>query len=139
MQQQPEPRYLAVGRVQRPHGVCGELRVMVLTAYPEQLSRLKTLYLGQKQRPYPLEGVRLHQKAALIKLAGIDDRNAADELRGAAGAASNRHGGTSAHDQAPATRLCGRLECQSRVAQTQLLHDSPGNSFEILLGHPQRL
>ena len=82
MQRQPEPRYLAVGRVQRPHGVRGELRAAILTAYPEQLSRLSTLYLGQKQRPYPLESVRLHQKVALIKLAGVDDRDAADELRG---------------------------------------------------------
>ena len=38
--------------------------------------------------------------------------------------------------QPPSTRLRGGLECQSRVAQTQLFQNSPGNSFEILLGHP---
>jgi 16S rRNA processing protein RimM len=80
--QQPEPRYLAVGRVQRPHGVRGELRMEILTDYPARLSRLKTLYLGERHLPYPLESVRLHHNLALIKVAGIDDRTAADETRG---------------------------------------------------------
>jgi 16S rRNA processing protein RimM len=80
--QQPEPRYLAVGRVQRPHGVRGELRMEILTDFPEQLSRLRTLYLGEHQQPHPLEGVRLHHNIALIKLSGIDDRSEADEMRG---------------------------------------------------------
>ena len=64
---------------------------------------------------------------------------AADELRGASRAASNDQGGTPADEEPPSTRLRGGLECQSRVAQTQLFQNSPGNSFEILLGHPQRL
>ena len=80
--QRPEPRYLAVGRIQRPHGVRGELRMEVLTDFPERLSHLKTLYLGERQQPYPLESVRLHHSIALIKLVGIDERNAADGLRG---------------------------------------------------------
>jgi len=82
MPRQPEPRYLVIGRIQRPHGVRGELRMEIVTDYPEQLSRLHTLYLGKKQRSYALEGVRLHQKVALVKLLGVDDRDAADELRG---------------------------------------------------------
>jgi len=74
---------LAVGRVLRPHGVRGELRVEILTDYPERLSSVHhVLYLGTEARPYTVERVRFHQGAALIKLAGCDDRNAADELRG---------------------------------------------------------
>jgi len=79
---QPEPRYLAVGRIQRPHGVRGELRMEILTDFPEQLSRLKTLYLGDQQQPYALASVRLHHDIALLKLVGIDERNAADATRG---------------------------------------------------------
>jgi len=35
----PEPRFLAVGQVSRPHGVRGELRVQILTDYPERLGQ----------------------------------------------------------------------------------------------------
>ncbi|MBN1953504.1 MAG: 16S rRNA processing protein RimM [Anaerolineae bacterium] len=77
-----EPRFLAVGRVSRPHGIRGELRMEILTDFPERLSRHPLLYLGPQNQPYPLEGVRFHKTAALIKLAGCDDRTAAEKLRG---------------------------------------------------------
>jgi 16S rRNA processing protein RimM len=79
----PEPRYLAIGRVVRPHGVGGELRVAILTDYPEQLDRLTTVRIGPRAAPYKIEGMRLHKEAVLLKLEGIKDRNAADALRGA--------------------------------------------------------
>ncbi|MBN1179574.1 MAG: 16S rRNA processing protein RimM [Anaerolineae bacterium] len=65
----------------RPHGVRGELRVELLTDYPHHLSTHDTLYVGE-DTPYPLESIRLHQKGALVKLRGCDDRNAAEALRG---------------------------------------------------------
>ncbi len=79
---QPEPRYLAVGRIVRPHGVRGELRMELLTDYPDQLSRLKMVYVGERYVAFELAGVRLHQKVALIKLEGCEDRDAAEMLRG---------------------------------------------------------
>ncbi len=79
---QPEPRYLAVGRVLRPHGIRGELRVEILTDYPERVSQLPRLYVGEGHRPYAVDGVRFHKGAMLLKLAGCDDRNAAEALRG---------------------------------------------------------
>ncbi len=80
--QQPEPRHLAVGRVQRPHGVRGELRLEILTDYPERLVTMESVYVGDDYRRYAVAGCRLHQDVALMRLVGIDDRNAADELRG---------------------------------------------------------
>ncbi len=77
----PEPRYLAVGRILRPHGVRGELRVEVLTHYPERLETLETVYVGETHRPHQLEGARLHQDVALLKIQGCDGRNAAEALR----------------------------------------------------------
>jgi 16S rRNA processing protein RimM len=77
-----EPRFLAVGRVLRPHGVRGELRVEILTGYPERLPLHAVLYVGEEGRPYPVERLRLQRDAALIKLAGCDDRNQAEALRG---------------------------------------------------------
>jgi 16S rRNA processing protein RimM len=62
--------------------VRGELRIELLTDYPERLSSHTTLYIGPKAAPYTLQGVRLHGGGALLKLTGCDDRNAAEELRG---------------------------------------------------------
>ena len=83
----PEPHYLLVGRVSRPHGVRGELRVEIVTDYPERLSQHTDFYLARPDSPttvrrYLVEKVRIHRDVALLKLVGCDDRNAADELRG---------------------------------------------------------
>lgn len=78
---QPEPRYLAVGRVLRPHGVRGEVRVELLTAHPEHLVELDTLYVGPSYEPHQVLSVRMHKDLALILLEGYEDRNAADALR----------------------------------------------------------
>ena len=78
-----EPRFLIIGRVLKAHGVHGEMRVAVHTDVPERFSWLETVYLGETDpEPVAVESVRFHQNFALLKLAGIDDRDAADELRG---------------------------------------------------------
>jgi len=82
----PEPRYLAVGQIVRPHGVRGELRVKVLTDYPERLGQHAYFYVTPPGRPeaaqrYPVEDMRWHRRTLLLKLGGCDDRNAAEELR----------------------------------------------------------
>jgi len=79
---QTEPLFLVIGRILRPHGVRGELKIELHTDYPERLSQHPSLFLGPEHQNYPLEGVRFHKGNALIKLAGCDDRNTADELRG---------------------------------------------------------
>jgi 16S rRNA processing protein RimM len=76
-----EPRYLAVGRILRPRGVRGELKVEILTEDPARFEWLETVYVGPRFVPYRLERARLHRGAALLKLAGCDDRNAAETLR----------------------------------------------------------
>ncbi len=81
-EKQPEPRYLAVGRILRPHGVRGELRAEVLTDYPEHIPALRTLYIGKGHHPYTLSGVRFHQDAMLLTLEGCTTRDAAEALRG---------------------------------------------------------
>ena len=83
----PEPRYLSVGQVLRPHGVRGELRVGIITDYPELLGQHAYFYLAHPDSPdathrYVVEGIRLHKKSLLLKLEGCDDRTAAEGLRG---------------------------------------------------------
>ena len=80
---QPEPRYLAVGRITRPHGVHGELRVEVLTDNPEHIAELRYVYVGPQHRAYKLLRARFHRQALLLTLEGCTDRNAAEALRGA--------------------------------------------------------
>jgi 16S rRNA processing protein RimM len=77
-----EPRFLVIGRILKPHGVRGELRVEIHTDLPERFTWLETVYLGKDApRPVAVEGVRFHKSWALIKLAGYDDRESAATLR----------------------------------------------------------
>jgi len=83
----PEPSYVVVGRVRRPHGIRGEIRVEILTDYPERLVQRDNVYLARPHSPddvqrYPLEALRPHKGILLIKLGGVDDRDAAERLRG---------------------------------------------------------
>lgn len=78
-----EPRFLAVGRVSRPHGVRGEVRVELLTDTPERFGWLEAIYVGEKNpRRVAVEGYRLHQDVVLLKLAGYPTRDEAELLRG---------------------------------------------------------
>lgn len=78
-----EPRFLAVGRITRPHGVNGEVRVELLTDVPERFEWLDSIYLGEADpQPVSIESVRYHQGAVLLKLAGYPTRTEAESLRG---------------------------------------------------------
>ncbi len=80
------PKYLLLGEVLRPHGVRGELRVRLLTAYPERIDKMTHVYLGsgsddESPRTYDVEHMRMNTPYGLLKLRGIDDREQADALR----------------------------------------------------------
>jgi 16S rRNA processing protein RimM len=83
----PPPR-LVVGRVLRPHGVRGELAVEVLSDAPDRFSPGAELAAGDPDGPGPLRPVtvtaaRLHLGRLLLRLEGVEDRDAAGGLRGA--------------------------------------------------------
>ena len=80
------PQHLVIGEVLRPHGVQGELRIRLLTDYPERIAQLKVVYLGTSVdapnlKPYPVAGMRLHLEYGLLSLHGINSRAKADRLR----------------------------------------------------------
>lgn len=78
-----EPRFLVIGEVLKPHGVRGEVRVMPHTELPERFTWLERVFLGEDApRPVGVEAVRFHKTWVLLKLAGCDDRDAAEQLRG---------------------------------------------------------
>lgn len=83
-----EPHYLILGEILRPHGIKGELRMRVMTDYPERLmSGVKRIYLGTDPNeaeaiPYSLKSARFHQDYLLLTIADITDRNEAEALKG---------------------------------------------------------
>ncbi|MFQ5886205.1 MAG: ribosome maturation factor RimM [Anaerolineae bacterium] len=74
------PRYLVVGKVVAPWGTRGELKVAILTDFPDRFRDLKRVYLGDE--PWTLEGHRRHGRWVILKLEGCADRNSAEKLRG---------------------------------------------------------
>jgi 16S rRNA processing protein RimM len=77
----PKPRYLTIGRVLKPWGFHGELKIEIMTDFPERFASLQTVYLGEDAKPFPVERARLSAKAARLKLKGIDTEQAAARLR----------------------------------------------------------
>ncbi len=82
-----EPAFLLLGQVLRPHGVRGELRINVLTSYPERIVPGTEVYLGSNPDDaasavrYVVKGARTHHQYLILQLEGINDRNEADFLR----------------------------------------------------------
>lgn len=78
---------LVIGRVAKAHGVTGELVVDVRTDDPAARFAPGSVLRGRKprggpERNYVIESVREHGGRLLMRLTGIGDRNAADEMRG---------------------------------------------------------
>ena len=76
---------MEVGRIQRPHGLCGFVRVKPLTDWPERFERLARVSLlqnGELQCQLHIEQVILQANDLLIKFRNIDDRAAAEAARG---------------------------------------------------------
>lgn len=72
---------IAIGRIVAPHGVRGELRVAVLTEFPERFLDMKRVLVEGKGE-MTVTGVRTHQDIILMTLAEVKDRDAASALRG---------------------------------------------------------
>jgi 16S rRNA processing protein RimM len=75
---------LAVGRIGRAHGIRGEVSVEVRTDDPDARFAPGASLVTDPQDAGPLtvEAVRTHSGRLLVRFAGIDDRNAAEALRG---------------------------------------------------------
>jgi 16S rRNA processing protein RimM len=71
---------LEVGRIGRAHGLNGEVAVTFTTNRDERHAVGSELFAGERR--LVVESVRPHQQRWLIRFAGIDDRDAAEELRG---------------------------------------------------------
>lgn len=78
--QQPRDGFIAVGRVLRPWGLQGDVKVESLTDFPDRFEYGERLWLLGTERE--VEYARWQKGALYLKLAGIDDADAAETTRG---------------------------------------------------------
>lgn len=72
--------YITVGEVVKAQGIMGEIKVKPLTDNVERFKKLRVLYADGK--PFKVLGLRIDRGFVFLRLQGVDDRNAAEELRG---------------------------------------------------------
>ncbi len=79
------PDYVLIGRILRPHGVRGMLKVMPETDDPQRFHLLKRVWLrradGTRQE-IEVDQVRVIDRSVLLSLRGITTRDAAEAWRG---------------------------------------------------------
>lgn len=76
----PHARRLEIGRVGRPHGVRGEVAVTLTSNRPERVAPGAVLYAGE--RALVVGSSRPHGGRWLVVFEGVQDRDAADTLKG---------------------------------------------------------
>ena len=74
--------YLAIGEIVAPRGIRGELKVRIISDTPDRFLDLESVSVGPEFIPHKVRRARLYKQWALLELKGIDDREAAEELRG---------------------------------------------------------
>ena len=75
---------ISVGRIVRPHGIRGEVKVAPLTDRPEIFEELRSVYVEDAQGNgewVEIEGVRVQAERIIPKLSNIDDRDGAEGIR----------------------------------------------------------
>lgn len=73
---------MSLGRIVAPHGVRGEVRLLLETDFPERLPG-RTARLGESGRETRVRTARAHRGGLwLVALEGVDSREAAEALRG---------------------------------------------------------
>ena len=75
--------YLIIGRIARPFGVKGEVKIIPLTDHAERFVGINAVYVKQNgsYRKLEVEGSRIVKNAVLIKFAHVADRNDAERYR----------------------------------------------------------
>ncbi len=77
---EPRPGYVAVGRVARPWGLHGDVKVVPLSDFPDRFAAGAQLTVGGVERT--VERSRSQRGDLFLKLSGIDDPDEAEALRG---------------------------------------------------------
>jgi len=79
-------RWIEIGQVVKSHGLAGRVKVLSYLESDRMLPSLKDVWIGGTRDPakrYPIENVRPEGRNHFsLKLEGIEDRTAADALKG---------------------------------------------------------
>ncbi len=78
---------VVIGRIGRPHGVGGEVVVRVRTDEPDRRFVVGEVLVAERERDgsrrsLVLESIRAANDDLLVRFAGVDDRNAAEDIGG---------------------------------------------------------
>ena len=76
--------YLLLGEIVRPQGIRGEVKLRHYTDDPARCLELETVYRGQGSAyvPVRITGARVQKDDVFLTVDGVEDRNAAEKLRG---------------------------------------------------------
>lgn len=73
-----------LGHISKPHGINGELILVIDSDHPEAYENLESVFVDIKQKlvPFFIEKIRLNGNRAQIKFDGIDEIEEAESLKG---------------------------------------------------------
>ena len=81
----PPDQLYAVGTIVKAIGIAGDVIVQPMTDFPERFRKLRTLWMGADSGSVSRAAVEkavVSTRGIRLKLKGIDDRNAAERMRG---------------------------------------------------------
>lgn len=76
----PDDRRVTLAAIAGAHGIRGELRLKLFTDKADNLAHHSTVFVGGREMR--LRSVKESGKTAIARLEGVDDRSAAEALRG---------------------------------------------------------
>ena len=68
-----EPAYVLIGKLQKSHGIHGEISMRVITDFPERIRRGKFVYIGSGHEQHKVIGTRWKHELLLLKLEGFEN------------------------------------------------------------------
>ncbi|MCH4006147.1 MAG: ribosome maturation factor RimM [Eubacterium sp.] len=71
---------ILIGKITSAVGLKGEMKVYSYASSPQRFQSLERVWIDKSE--YPLERSRTQKNMAVLKVSGIDDRDAAERMRG---------------------------------------------------------
>ncbi len=72
---------IIIGKIVAPHGVRGDVRVSILTDFPDRFLNLHHVWLDE-HTSLIIENASFHKQFVLLKFKGLDCRDSVESLRG---------------------------------------------------------
>ena len=76
-----EPVFVIIGKFRKPHGIRGEIRMTVITNFPELINQGQKIYVGQNYQAYTIKSLRWQGEDLLVSLEEMPDRTAVEIFR----------------------------------------------------------